>query len=198
MRDHAAIVHGVAVRILFLDFDGVLNSADWMKRRPSKEEFAGEFGISPEQYDHDHRALRSIDPDAVAALDTIVRLSGARVVVSSTWRTMYALPKLEWMLRQRGFTHVLLGTTPDASAVRARDDRRISRGEEITKWLAVLLGHDLGHTPVGVAESMVNVEDIVIIDDESDMDALAPRLYQTDVDVGLRAEHVDAVVGMFG
>jgi hypothetical protein len=97
---------------------------------------------------------------------------------------MYALPKLEWMLRRRGFEFHLIGATPDSQFIRERDDKRISRGEEIGAWIATLDGQ------VDVAS------DIVIIDDDSDMDDLTPRLFQTSAEIGLRAEHVDEVVKM--
>lgn len=173
------------MRVLFLDFDGVLNSARWMHTRPTKEDFAREHNISPEVYAHDITtwALRSIDPVAVGALNEIVHRTRARVVVSSTWRTMYALPKLELMLRRRGFEHHLIGTTPDAATVRERDDRRISRGEEIQRWL------DL---------TEIDASSAVILDDDGDMDHLTPRLYQTEVEHGLCAHHVDDVVRLFG
>ena len=174
------------LRLLFLDVDGVLNSADWMRRRPSKEAFAAEHGVSPEEFRHDHMvwAMRSIDPDAVAALNQIVARAGARVVVSSTWRTMYALPKLERILRNRGFVHRLLGATPEGEAVRDRGDRRIERGEEIAAWIDAL-------------DARVDVGDIVILDDDGDMAHLGERLFQTDARIGLRAEHVEPVVEMF-
>lgn len=174
------------MRVLFLDFDGVLNSLDWIKRRPSKEAFAAEFNVSPEQYDHDHLVwgLRSIDPDSVAALNQIVHRSKARVVVSSSWRTMYALNKLEWMLRARGFEHHLVGATPEAQWLRERGERRISRGEEIQRWMALM---------------EIKPADIVIIDDDGDMDHLRPRLFQTNAqERGLCADHVDTVLKLWG
>lgn len=172
------------MKLLFLDFDGVLNSGNWYKRRPSKDAFAAEHNISPEQFSHDMGtwALRAIDPDAVAALNQIVHRSRARVVVSSTWRSMWALPKLENFLRQRGFEHHLIGTTCDASWVRERGDRRVSRGEEIQRWLDLT-----DHT----------AKDAVILDDDSDMDQLTERLFQTHHDIGLIADHVDQIVRMW-
>jgi hypothetical protein len=176
------------VRLLFLDFDGVLNSLAWAERRPTKEEFAASRGISPEVYQHNvvTWAVRSIDPAAVDALNAIVDRSRARIVVSSTWRTMYALPKLEWILRECGLRHHLLGTTPcqHLAPIRERGDRRIERGEEIARWLEVL-------------DVPVPLENIVILDDDADMAHLRPRLFQTDPLVGLLAEHVDEVVAMF-
>lgn len=162
------------MKLLFLDFDGVLNSGNWYKRRPSKDAF--------EQFSHDMGtwALRAIDPDAVA-LNQIIHRSRARVVVSSTWRSMWALPKLENFLRQRGFEHHLIGTTCDASWVRERGDKRVSRGEEIQRWLDLT-----DHT----------AKDAVILDDDSDMDQLTERLFQTH-HIGLIADHVDRIVGMW-
>jgi hypothetical protein len=183
------------MRILFLDFDGVLNSVDWAERRPSKEEFAREMGVSPERYDHDRLtwALRSVDPDAVAALNEIVNRTRARVVISSTWRTMYPLTKLEWILRRRGLEHHLIGTTPcgwdmlerGGMLPRPEGERRVTRGDEIRAWIRTL-------------DAPVHNDDIVIVDDDSDMGELMPRLFQTDAAFGLREHHVDQVVAMFG
>lgn len=182
------------MRLLFLDFDGVLNSRSWLERRPSKEDFARQMDISPEEFNHDQLrwALRSIDPDAVAALNDIVSLSGARIVVSSTWRHMWSLPRLEWLLRQRGFGHHIYGATPDAQFVRERGDKRICRGEEIAAWLRMF---DTWDTPVPM--STIDPRSIVIIDDESDMEPLEARLFQTHHDHGLRAADVERIVAMY-
>jgi hypothetical protein len=174
------------MRLLFLDFDGVLNSSDWMRKRPSPADFARAMDISPEVYDHDRTrwALRSIDPDAVTVLNDIIALSGARVVVSSTWRHMWALPKLEWMLRERGFGHHLLGATPDGQFVRDRGEERIQRGEEIAAWMRTL-------------DPNVDPRDTVILDDDGDMHELQSRLFQTNHEHGLIAADVERIVGMY-
>lgn len=176
------------LQILFLDVDGVLNSTEWYRCRPSTDEWAATMNISPEMYRHDRIewAMRSIDPAAVRALNAIVTRSSARVVVSSTWRTMYSLSQLERMLRYLGFEHHLIGATPESSTVRTRGhEGRIYRGDEITAWLRTMF-HDSGEFAVSV----------VILDDDSDMGDLSPRLYQTSHDVGLRATDVDAVVDL--
>lgn len=167
------------MRLLFLDFDGVLNSVKWLKTRPSKEAFAEEMNISPEQYDHDRLrwALRSIDPEAVGQLNELVGVSGARTVISSSWRTMYALSKLEWILHQRGFRHHLLGATPCKWDMPENADRRLVRGDEIHAWLSLF------------DPQMVRLEDIVILDDDADMVPYMDRLVQTDVEVGFTAEN---------
>lgn len=177
------------IRIVFLDFDGVLNSTDWYKRRPNKVEWAARLGISEEQFWNDRFewALRSIDPDAVAALNDLVTKTQARVVISSTWRTMWSLPKLEKILRWFGFAHHLVGATPDQCEqvdgglfVGAR------RGNEIAAWLTTMFG----------AVRPADVE-FVIIDDDSDMGPLCDRLFNTSHDVGLRVGDVEAIAAMF-
>ncbi|HEY6827367.1 MAG TPA: HAD domain-containing protein [Gemmatimonadaceae bacterium] len=174
------------MRVLFLDVDGVLNSKRWLEKRPSKEAFAAEWNISPEVFAHDRDTwkLRSIDPEAVMALNAIVEDSKACVVVSSTWRTDNALPRLEMMLRRRGFKHHLLGATPISYTLDIAENRRVERGEEIFAWMKL----------AGVSD----VRDVVIIDDDSDMAHLRSRLFQTEYEHGLCAHHVDDVVRMFG
>ncbi len=175
------------MRFLFLDFDGVLNSHDWLKRRPSKEEFEsihGEFGFAPDNW---RWAIRSIDPDAVLRLNRIVTATKARVVVSSTWRTMYALSKLERILRWHGFEHHLMGATPDGWHMRAADGtgRHTRRGDEIMAWLDLFDEDDWSGN------------DIVILDDDSDMEPLMSRLFKTQYDFGLRDEDVDTIIAMY-
>lgn len=178
------------MRLLFLDVDGVLNSIDWMKRRPTKIEWAEKMGISSEEFTSNRVewALRSFDPDAVKALNRLVAVSRASVVVSSTWRTMYPLGKLEMMLRWHGFEHHLIGATPELSSGRVPGGIAIGarRGEEIKAWLSTMFG---SWQPAGVS--------IVIIDDDSDMAELLPRLYKTSQDFGLRDAEVETIAAMY-
>ncbi len=175
------------MRILFLDVDGVLNSADWMRRRPKRP--TGLEDVAETPIDHE---IRSIDPDAVAALDAIVAQSGARVVVSSSWRAMTPLTRLNHALLYRGFTGILLGATPEADQIRRKGERlgvefasRPGRGAEIRAWLDLL--------PPG----LVGDDEYVVLDDE---EVAVPhgRLFQTDYTIGLTTDHVDQVVAMFG
>lgn len=169
--------------LLFLDFDGVLNSVKWLKSRPSREQFASEMNISPEIFDHDRYiwGLRSIDPEAVAVLNRVVTQTQARVVVSSSWRTMYPLNRLQWMLRYQGFDHHLIGATPDGWEMRAQGGyaERAHRGQEITEWMKQL--------PKGLPVKWIVLDDELVPGHED-------RLIQTDVEVGLTAELIPRII----
>jgi len=70
-------------RALFLDFDGVLNHADFL--------YAGHpQTVASPHYNYDKR--ESFDPAAIARLNQITDATGAVIVVSSSWRTAYPDP----------------------------------------------------------------------------------------------------------
>lgn len=56
------------MKVLFLDVDGVLNSAAW-------------FAANPDN-------LFALDPDAIARVQHIVAQTGVQIVLSSTWRLL--------------------------------------------------------------------------------------------------------------
>lgn len=106
------------MRILFLDFDGVLNSERWVKRNQDKFKSL------------EWRMTTAIDPEAVAHLNKIVAATACKVVISSTWRIMHELPKLRAILKQHGFQYssdVIDRTPSGLSSSR--------RGHEIAHWL---------------------------------------------------------------
>ena len=173
------------IRFLFLDIDGVLNSTDWYKKRPSREEWAKMHDISPEVFRHDHVtwARRSIDPEAVIRLNRLVRELEAAVVLSSTWRTGFPLTRMQRVLNESGFEHMLIGSTPCANNMpRNEDGSRLYRGDEIKAWMRTM---------------KVAPEQIVILDDDSDMGDLLPRLVNTDHDHGLTDADVDKALALF-
>lgn len=96
--------------VLFLDFDGVLNSGAWFR--------AGDRGPD------------DLDPAAVAILNDIVDCTDCSVVVSSTWRLLHPLTELRRILGNHGYRFGLRDQTPELSSV--EQDRR---GAEIAAWL---------------------------------------------------------------
>jgi Swiss Army Knife RNA repair-like protein len=116
-RPHPAPARRVP-RVVFLDFDGVLNSARWFRDRPADGE--GLF----DGY------LENIDPAAVALVQGVVDETGAVVVVSSAWRVQFNASTLFGMLRLRGFRGTVVGNTP----VLGVGD--LERGAEVRAWLS--------------------------------------------------------------
>ncbi len=174
----------MSLRLIFLDFDGVLNSETWREHRGPRDP-----AIDVATLDNNERyALRSLDPAAVQVLETIVRRLDARVVVSSSWRLDFTVPQLNWLLAYHGFSDVILGATPDSTrwGTRGAGVPR-TRGGEIAVWLGAL-----GVWP-----------EYVILDDEpiggaGRHDGHGDRLYKLDPMVGLLDADVDPIIARFG
>ena len=95
--------------VLFLDFDGVLNSHRFLIKITKEGLLRNE-----------------LDPDAVERLNMIVDRTGCKVVVSSSWRILHPIDELQKSLEAVGFKHKLLDTTPHLGK---------HRGIEIQAWL---------------------------------------------------------------
>ena len=128
-------------KYIFLDIDGVLNSNDYfsslehMKRMNKLLEMEFNPSIA--------HGVSSIDPVAVKNLNQLVENTGAKIVVSSTWRFSPNLPEV---FKISGIEAPIFSITPSSQS-------RI-RGEEIQVWLDKK------------AESPYSY---VILDDDSDM-----------------------------
>jgi len=97
------------VRVVFLDFDGVLNSRASRKRCPGVE----------------------LDPFHVKFLNRITEVTGAVITISSSWRMAPdAIPQLVGA----GATAAIAGTTPDLMG--QEDHYSQTRCTEIQQWLA--------------------------------------------------------------
>ena len=153
--------------VLFLDFDGVLNSHRWLR-----------ISLAERQKRSNHYL---IDPVAVALLDRVVLASRCWVVFSSTWRLQYDLDDLRELLRRCGMSSAdrIIGTTPDNSAL---SDGFIytaeGRGKEINRW----------------REENNHVGVFAILDDDGDMEPVQDALIQTSFDDGLLEKHVDPLL----
>ena len=96
------------MRIIFLDFDGVLVNRQSVRERSGN-----------------HAAA---DARCVSALNWITDETDARIVVSSTWRWEFKNPDLRGLLRQWGVTGVMIDSTPIKPYTG-------TRGGEIQLWL---------------------------------------------------------------
>lgn len=131
------------MKIIFLDIDGVLNHERFYKERFSKryEEVAIAHPYS------------EIDPECVKKLNILCEETGAKVVISSTWRHS-GLDYCVDVLKFHGFTGEVIDITPSLNG-----DNYV-RGNEILKWIKdnkKLVG------------DYYNFTEYVILDDDSDM-----------------------------
>jgi hypothetical protein len=145
------------MKIIFLDIDGVLNSRKWAEAHI-------------EQHPSDHRFMREkLDKDAVARVQKIIDATGAKVVISSTWRILNSLESIKKILSDHGLRGDVIGVTPQQC---------LNRGSEIQEWLTE-------HAPI---------DSFVILDDDDDMAHLMDRLVDTSFETGLQDEHVEQAI----
>jgi len=149
------------MKVVFLDFDGVLNNFALIRA--------------------DGRPLDRLDPAAVARLDAIVSRSGAKVVISSTWRLHRSLDELRVMLTELGFSGEVIDRTPELE-VSLFGDPFITRGREIQAWI------DAQGEPL---------ESYVILDDAY-IEEAAQYLVKTETQAGLLDEHVALALEILG
>lgn len=131
--------------ILFLDCDGVLNRCN--------------------------SSGHGLESDKLDLLKEIIDATGARIVVSSTWRLYpHMLKRLSLALVERGME--IYSTTPDLTTPAERHGlhRAVPRFAEISYWLT-----DNHEDPARC----------VILDDEKDMGPLAERHVRTGSFTGL-------------
>jgi hypothetical protein len=127
------------MKIIFLDIDGVFNSDSILS------EYIPE--IDGEYYPY--------QPHLVGNLNRILKRTGVKIVVSSTWRLGESVERLQYLLTHMGVKGEVIGKTDSYT------DKFVVRGNEILKWIQDnqnLLGcHHY------------DFYDYVILDDDSDM-----------------------------
>lgn len=153
------------LKIIFLDIDEVLNSKQY------KREIGSKFTDPKYQ----------IDPLAVKRLNAIVSATGAKIVISSTWRLSFiysadALQKLQDCFAQYGINDII-DYTPQ---ILATDGTPLIsfRGDEIKEWLK--------------DKQDVN---FVVIDDIDMTDDFGNRMILTHENDGLQDYHVSKAIG---
>ena len=114
-------------RIIFLDFDGVLNTARNIARlRAEGKPLSDEFGYL-------------FDAEAVANLQTIIEQTDAEIVVSSSWK-FEGLERMRQLWQARRLPGKLLDITPDylgcvGEIDPSNPDSFVGKGNEIKTWL---------------------------------------------------------------
>ena len=96
--------------IIFLDFDGVI---------VTERSNCGLFGLPT-----------NFDPEAIDALNMLIKQTNADIVISSTWRHLFTFEELKTMLQDAGVRGKVIGITP-----KTESPFDYTRGEEISMWL---------------------------------------------------------------
>jgi hypothetical protein len=155
------------MNIIFLDFDGVLNSAQssvfWSKQ-------GHPYGLVNNKV----RGYNRFCPIAMSNLNYILEASPeTNVVISSSWRLGNTFEELKIILTENGFAHPdrLIGVTPHLPGK--------IRGNEIDQWFT---------------DTDLDVSKYVIIDDDSDMGDMTKYLVQTHYGVGLSWVEIEKVL----
>lgn len=124
-------------KIIFLDIDGVLNSQNTFRDNHEYSKFFVKY-MSDNVNDRIIYKMLDIDLDKVFMVRDICTLTGAKVVISSTWRRSRWYPLIEEKLTSLGIP--IVGVIPYINS---------NRGEQIRKYL-----------------EDNEVDDFVILDDE--------------------------------
>lgn len=156
------------MKVIFLDIDGVLNNQDYLialNKDPEKRKV-----ILPEGGRMAYSEM--IDTRAVELLNVITSTTGAKLVLSSTWRKLHPWDDLVWMFEHRGVTGELIGKTPSGGR---------SRGHEIKMWL----------------DKHPEVTHFVVLDDDSDVYPYESHFVKTRFqgeNAGLQRGHVERAI----
>ena len=162
------------MRIVFLDFDGVITTSGTYKRA-TKVMVPQAWGEAKAVWPN---PIELITPDLVANVSTLCLRAEAGIILSTSWRNEFTQPKLDEFLRATGLdaSIPILGVTPNTG----------HRGKEIA---ASVEAHGL------------TKNDICILEDEEDVSPFRGRQIKTSF-VGSRpgftARHLTRALRLFG
>lgn len=162
------------MKLVFLDFDGVLNSAEWIKSTGARLTTSkGVEGYIP-----------MFDPAAVERLNTITDATGAAIVFSTSWRLILSHADLYELMKLIGARGNILGQTPINLDFCAETYGAVQeRWQEIEAF---------------VVANYAAIERFVILEDDCDMSRFGEAAIMTDHKVGLTDEDVQRAISILG
>lgn len=137
--------------VVFLDFDGVVNTIYW------KKDTNGVCCVNVMKGGH----TELNNQQAIGWLNELYSIVQYDIVVSSTWRMSMTLEELQDLLIKSGFR-------PDIRVIGKTPVLHEERGIEIQQWI----------------DENNFTGDFIIIDDDSDMGELLPKLVKCDTYIG--------------
>lgn len=140
------------MKIIFLDIDGVLNHQLWS----STDEFKKRC-----KRKNKNDVSCWFCPQSVDYLNTIIKETDAKIVVSSSWRLGRTIEELKKLLADNNIIGEVIGKTPHLLFKNlANYHYSVPRGCEIKAWL---------ETHKSILEEKISKAKYVILDDDSDM-----------------------------
>ena len=149
------------MKVIFLDFDGVINSHEWYQTRMDRvdiEEIRAQY------------PFYELDLDLIENLNFIISETGAKVVISSSWRTGRSIEILQDILDKVGFKGEVIDKTVNLGSSK-NYGYNIPRGCEIDHWLLSkgfyrnYISKDRQRKQLEKSE----IKNYVILDDTADM-----------------------------
>jgi hypothetical protein len=159
------------MKVLFLDFDGVLNCFDHIREARRRQLF------TKDRRKHD---LAMLDPLQVLMINRVCERTGAKIVFSTSWRINATTEYLFSLLQELGFQGEHAGETPKPQDIRSK-----CRGDEVLAYLAARQGQ---------------IEAFAIVDDMGPkaFPGLRPYLVWTSTALGLQEEGAERLVAILG
>lgn len=159
------------MKVIFLDIDGVLNSSDWYRRRKR---------VKAETWDQYH--AQEFDPECVKIIKAIIDRTGAKVVLSSTWRLSDEGVKF---IKSLGIE--LFDCTPHLPRPSGASVEYCERGKEIQYWIGKYMSQD--------PSLREDITHIAIIDDDTDMlPEQQHDFFNTDNNIGLTNDIAQRII----
>ena len=144
---------GKNMKVIFLDIDGVLTSIKSSKKNKNWDTF---------------------DPSAVALLNEVIKSTGAKIVISSSWSKKHSLQELRQIFKNnKALGNSIIDCTPGSTSG--------NREEEIETWLR---------------ESEHTIQCFIVIDDSPDMGKFSSRLITTSFEKGLTVLERDWAINL--
>ncbi len=178
------------MKILFLDFDGVICTEESYSKARKK------YGVTHTGFPP---SFTLINPELVARVQEICDATQAKIVISSTWRYLHEWDEVTGFLTNHNLRAEVIGKTPDDSNLPAKKKLSqflaigMARADEIAAWLE--------------QNPDVSINDIVILDDDvgsfdpDEHSILRQRVVGTefsdippDIKAGLQPEHVQKAI----
>lgn len=155
------------IHYIFLDVDGVLNHQTFYTERYNS------YINKDDYWNFKDYPQREFSPESIKWLNKLTDETGAKIVVSSTWRLGRNLAEITKIFRTVGITGNIVGTTPylEYEEYKGKSIGSVERGKEIEFWLA---NHGyryffFNEKDKAEYDEETDIGNYVIIDDDEDM-----------------------------